>query len=295
MSNGAFDAPWPKSGRATQALGAWLASAGSETDELDRAKLAPLFDALADTTVAPDQLLPDTGVGLELERALSPPFVSGERYGTRCSTVVLVGPEYIVFAEKRFGPNGAPAGESLVFLALFEGGVLTTPIDLQDPDALERAIDRYVRATHMAGRGHCEESDDARNVFRLTDATERRRIDDSCALRVILEHGGDEGRADIPRMDGVDANAVGPPFHREEIGQRIDGSLRHGVGSGRSAYDRAAGDGRDVHDCATRDLKKRVHELAEAERRLDVGRHDLAQVRPWCIQGSALGDWCRHC
>ena len=116
MSNGAFDAPWPKSGRATQALGAWLASAGSETDELDRAKLAPLFDALADTTVAPDQLLPDTGVGLELERALSPPFVSGERYGTRCSTVVLVGPEYIVFAEKRFGPNGAPAGESVVSL-----------------------------------------------------------------------------------------------------------------------------------------------------------------------------------
>jgi len=116
MSNGAFDAPWPKSGRATQALGAWLASAGSETDELDRAKLAPLFDALADTTVAPDQLLPDTGVGLELERALSPPFVSGERYGTRCSTVVLVGPEYIVFAEKRFGPSGVPTGESLVSL-----------------------------------------------------------------------------------------------------------------------------------------------------------------------------------
>ena len=116
MSNGAFDAPWPKSGRATQALGAWLASAGSDTHEPDRAGLAPLFDALADTTVAPDQLLPDTGVGLELERALSPPFVSGERYGTRCSTVVLAGPEHVVFAEKRFGPSGVPTGESLVSL-----------------------------------------------------------------------------------------------------------------------------------------------------------------------------------
>ena len=114
MSNGAFDAPWPKSGRATQALGAWLSSAAIENEEVDRATLAPLYDALADTTVAPDPLLPDTGVGLELERALSPPFVSGERYGTRCSSVVLIGQDHIVFGERRFGPNAAPLGESLV-------------------------------------------------------------------------------------------------------------------------------------------------------------------------------------
>lgn len=116
MSNGAFDAPWPKSGHAAQALGAWLASAASETDGIDRRMLAPLFDALADSSVAPDELLPDTGVGLELERSLSPPFVSGERYGTRCSSVVLVGRDHILFAEKRYGPNAAPAGESLVSL-----------------------------------------------------------------------------------------------------------------------------------------------------------------------------------
>jgi hypothetical protein len=41
-------------------------------------------------TPAPDARLPDTGVGLELERMLSPPFVRGARYGTRCSTVVLI-------------------------------------------------------------------------------------------------------------------------------------------------------------------------------------------------------------
>jgi uncharacterized protein with NRDE domain len=116
MSNGAFDAPWPKSGRATQALGAWLSSTASETEDIDRATLAPLYEALADTTVAPDPLLPDTGVGLELERALSPPFVSGERYGTRCSSVVLIGQHHIVFGERRFGPNAAPLGESLVNL-----------------------------------------------------------------------------------------------------------------------------------------------------------------------------------
>ena len=116
MSNGAFDAPWPKSGHATRALDAWLASAQSGWEKIGQAALTPLFHALADTTAAPDEHLPDTGVGLALERALSPPFVSGERYGTRCSSVVLIGHDHFVFAERRFGPNAAPAGESLVTL-----------------------------------------------------------------------------------------------------------------------------------------------------------------------------------
>jgi uncharacterized protein with NRDE domain len=40
--------------------------------------------------------------------------VSGETYGTRCSSVVLVGADHCVFAERRFGPNAAPAGESFM-------------------------------------------------------------------------------------------------------------------------------------------------------------------------------------
>lgn len=116
MSNGAFDAPWPKSGLATRALAAWLESTNGGADRIDRTALNPLFDALADTTVAPDAMLPNTGVGQELERTLSPPFVSGEQYGTRCSSVVLVGEEEIVFAERLFGPKGARNGESFLTL-----------------------------------------------------------------------------------------------------------------------------------------------------------------------------------
>jgi uncharacterized protein with NRDE domain len=115
MSNGAFDAPWPKSGHATRALRTWLESPASSR-EVDAASLEPLFVALADTLPAPDAALPDTGVGLEMERLLSPPFVRGERYGTRCSTVVLVDAESIVFAERRYGPSGVPMGESFVRL-----------------------------------------------------------------------------------------------------------------------------------------------------------------------------------
>lgn len=115
MSNGAFDARWPKSGHATRALAAWLQSPAARGDA-DASALAPLFDALADTTPAPDAALPDTGVGLALERLLSPPFVLGERYGTRCSTVVLVDDGSITFVERRFGAQAQVLGESRAVL-----------------------------------------------------------------------------------------------------------------------------------------------------------------------------------
>lgn len=121
MSNGAFDAPWPKSTRATRALSAWLASSAAEAETFDPQGLAPLLGALADAQAAPDEALPDTGVGLELERALSPPFVRDPRYGTRCSSVVLVGEASILFAERRFGPDGAILGDSLVDLPRIPG------------------------------------------------------------------------------------------------------------------------------------------------------------------------------
>ena len=104
-----------KSGHATRALQAWLDSPASQAT-IDAAALAPLFAALADTTPAPDAALPDTGVGIELERALSPPFVRGERYGTRCSTVVLVAADAITFVERRFGPDALPLGETAAVL-----------------------------------------------------------------------------------------------------------------------------------------------------------------------------------
>ena len=82
MSNGGFDADWPKTRRLRDALDRWC-TAG--IDSLD-----PLWDALADDSVAEDAALPDTGVGLELERLLSSAFIRGSQYGTRASTIVLV-------------------------------------------------------------------------------------------------------------------------------------------------------------------------------------------------------------
>ena len=119
MSNGALDAVWPKGGHATAALSAWLSTAWAATRGADDvASLEPLFKALADTTPAPDDALPDTGVGLELERMLSPPFVRNDRYGTRCSTVVLVETGRLLFVERRFGPAGEVTGQTGHLLAL---------------------------------------------------------------------------------------------------------------------------------------------------------------------------------
>jgi uncharacterized protein with NRDE domain len=88
VSNGAFDEPWPKVRLLRQALQDSLAAASDDEDAL----LARLFGALGDRRAAPDADLPDTGVGLERERWLSPAFIAARadaRYGTRSSIVLL--------------------------------------------------------------------------------------------------------------------------------------------------------------------------------------------------------------
>ena len=103
LSNGTLDEAWPKSRRATTALGGALAACA----EIDPDRLFGLMD---DREPAPDNELPDTGVGLDTERMLSSPFIVSPSYGTRCSTVLSLGNDILV-AEKRFGPDGSVLGE----------------------------------------------------------------------------------------------------------------------------------------------------------------------------------------
>ncbi|MFO7666972.1 MAG: NRDE family protein, partial [Desulfobacterales bacterium] len=55
----------------------------------------------------PDRDLPDTGVGIEWERILSPLFIKSDIYGTRSSSILLVGDEKITFIERTFIIDGA--------------------------------------------------------------------------------------------------------------------------------------------------------------------------------------------
>lgn len=119
MSNGALDAPWPKTQRLMAALETWLEEEGvrslSQRERDLTPDLAPLWAALADEHRPLDSDLPDTGIGLERERWLSPAFIRGDDYGTRASTVLLMDAQgHGQIHERRFGPQGVPAGESSV-------------------------------------------------------------------------------------------------------------------------------------------------------------------------------------
>jgi uncharacterized protein with NRDE domain len=104
LSNRLLNEPWPKVQLGMSVLES-LASAS------ESALLQGLFEVLADTTAAPDHLLPSTGIALERERDLSSLFIPGESYGTRASTVVLVRADGdVVFAERSFGPRGKALG-----------------------------------------------------------------------------------------------------------------------------------------------------------------------------------------
>jgi uncharacterized protein with NRDE domain len=93
LSNHRLDSPWPKVVRGKQKLTPLLARKELKPDEL--------MEALYDDKTAPDDHLPDTGIGLERERALSSMFIKAGNYGSRCTTVVLVDrSDHVTFAER---------------------------------------------------------------------------------------------------------------------------------------------------------------------------------------------------
>jgi uncharacterized protein with NRDE domain len=104
LSNHLLDTPWPKVTATKGALEVLLARDASEL-------IPGLFDLLADQRQAEDHRLPSTGVSLEWERLLSAAFIVSDGYGTRSSTVVLVGRDgRILFEERTFSAGGRPGG-----------------------------------------------------------------------------------------------------------------------------------------------------------------------------------------
>lgn len=98
LSNHLLDTPWPKITRGKAALAAAL-----DADTLDSERL---FQFLVDGRSAPDEDLPDTGVGLTWERVLSSIFIESPTYGTRVSTIVLVDQGgHATFIERTYVPN----------------------------------------------------------------------------------------------------------------------------------------------------------------------------------------------
>lgn len=112
LSNHRLGTPWPKVRRAQDTLRQSLTAPAPQLE-------AALLGLLADETPVEDMQLPDTGVGLEWERLLAPPFIRAAHYGTRASTVMLwSGDGEVLLAERRFGPDGIPLGETRMALRL---------------------------------------------------------------------------------------------------------------------------------------------------------------------------------
>lgn len=105
LSNALLDTPWPKLLRAREAMHEALA-------QLDPELL--LAEAFAVRRLAPDEALPDTGVGLEWERALSAPFIRTERYGTRSHTYLALGGGRLRMRERCYDAEGRQVGDTLI-------------------------------------------------------------------------------------------------------------------------------------------------------------------------------------
>ncbi|MFA0809877.1 NRDE family protein [Microbulbifer epialgicus] len=105
ISNGAPDAPWPKVEKGKARLECIVQSIKGPLSEENFVK--PALEALQDRQRAADTELPHTGIGLPLERALSPIFVQIDSrkdfmpvnvatsdteggYGTRASTIIAI-------------------------------------------------------------------------------------------------------------------------------------------------------------------------------------------------------------
>ncbi len=83
LSNGLLDEPWPKVERVRERFSGLLENGASSTE---------YFEMMKDAEVFPDNSLPDTGVGIELERSLSSVFIRREGYGSRLTSLMEVAP-----------------------------------------------------------------------------------------------------------------------------------------------------------------------------------------------------------
>ena len=103
LSNCLLDTPWPKVEQSKFHLKSILKENPADVR---------LMELLSNSEVYRDELLPDTGIGLDLERHLSAIFIETPVYGTRASTVIKISNNSEVsFLEKSFGREGF-AGES---------------------------------------------------------------------------------------------------------------------------------------------------------------------------------------
>ncbi|WP_232319175.1 NRDE family protein [Sporosarcina ureae] len=100
LSNALLNTPWPKVDKTKALLAEYL----QQVETIDR---DILFGMMQRAERFPTELLPDTGVGEDLESLLSSIFIASKDYGTRCTTVLTIDQENHVEFEERTYEKGA--------------------------------------------------------------------------------------------------------------------------------------------------------------------------------------------
>lgn len=99
ISNADLDTPWPKVQAAKKSF----------TDILNQNEIdeEAIFAMLQSEKRYPPEKLPNTGLPIQKEIDVSSAFIKTEDYGTRCSTLVLVDYDGVVFFKERTYDNGS--------------------------------------------------------------------------------------------------------------------------------------------------------------------------------------------
>ena len=99
ISNAMLDTPWYKVKKSKKRF--------AEIIKEEKSLIESLFGLMNDKETADDKSLPDTGIGKESEKALSSIFIKTEKYGTRCTTVLLIDKnDKVNFIEMTYHPEG---------------------------------------------------------------------------------------------------------------------------------------------------------------------------------------------
>jgi uncharacterized protein with NRDE domain len=104
LSNASLDTPWPKTARLTAAMRAAL-----QAEPVDE---AALFAALADRSIPADDELPPSDLPIERARQLAACTVVTDDYGTRASSVLLIGDHGMRMVERTLAADGSVASEA---------------------------------------------------------------------------------------------------------------------------------------------------------------------------------------
>lgn len=111
VSNHTINTPWVKVEKVKEGLNKMIENRQIKESQADNLNISDiesyLYTMMKNREPASDEALPDTGVGIELERRLSSIFVSMPGYGTRSTSVVLLDIEgNLTFSETTWSENG---------------------------------------------------------------------------------------------------------------------------------------------------------------------------------------------